>query len=212
MTKPTEVAQEEVSYKINVVGRHVSVTDAMKQYAIEKIHKMDRISHRVIDVSVTMDVQKLEHRVTIVMAAYNTLVKVSAVSEDMYAAIDKAADRLQGKLRKYKKKIQEHQAKSLHVVDMQVNVFRAPSPVDEINAAIEEENKQKQGDAYDLKPHEIVTKTTRPLKTLTFDEAIMKMELSDDSFRVFRSEEDQKLKVIYLLDDGNGDYGVMELE
>ena len=44
----------------------------------------------------------------------------------------------------------------------------------------------------------------------TQEEAIMKMELSEDNFLIFRSEEDTKLKVIYRRSDGN--FGVIELE
>ncbi len=57
-------------------------------------------------------------------------------------------------------------------------------------------------------PHEIVEQEKRPLKTLTFDEALMKMELSGDAFLLFKSEEDQKLKVIYRRSDGH--YGVID--
>ena len=56
----------------------------------------------------------------------------------------------------------------------------------------------------------VVKKKKRPLKTLTIDEAVMKMELSDDNFKVYRSEEDQALKVIYRRRDGS--YGVISPE
>ncbi|MCB1067823.1 MAG: sigma 54 modulation/S30EA ribosomal C-terminal domain-containing protein, partial [Simkania sp.] len=50
----------------------------------------------------------------------------------------------------------------------------------------------------------------RPLKHLTLDEAVMKMELSDDHFMVYRSEEEQNLKVIYRRRDGS--YGIIAPE
>jgi putative sigma-54 modulation protein len=45
---------------------------------------------------------------------------------------------------------------------------------------------------------------------LTADEAVMKMDLSGDKFMVYKSEEDQKLKVIYRRRDG--DYGLISPE
>ncbi len=200
--------QEQSLYNIAVVGRHVLVTEAMKKYATDKIHKMDRISDRIIDVTVTMDIQKLEHRLSIVMFVGNVKIKVQAITEDMYASIDLAVDKLQAKLRKYKKRIQEHQAKPLHSVDMQVNVLRAPDPIEEVNEAIEEEN-QRQLES-DFFPTEVVRKTSTPLKTLTFGEALMKFELSDEPFLLYRSEETQKIKVVYHLE--GGEIALLELE
>ncbi len=208
MPKKVDVLQENEMYNITVAGRHVLVTEPMKQYAIDKIHKMDRVSDRIIDVHVTMDVQKLEHKVGIVMSVGNILVKVSGVSEDMYASIDQATDRLRAKLRKYKGRIQEHHGKALHTVDMNVNVIRNPSAEEEVNSAIDDANYKDMEES--LQPGEVVRKTTMPLKVLTQEEAIMKMELSDAQFKVYRSEEDQKLKVIYRREDG--DYGVIEPE
>ena len=49
-----------------------------------------------------------------------------------------------------------------------------------------------------------------PLKTLTQEEAIMKMEITDDPFLIFRSEEDQKIKVIYRREDRN--YGLVQIQ
>jgi putative sigma-54 modulation protein len=48
------------------------------------------------------------------------------------------------------------------------------------------------------------------MKTLTQNEAIIKMELSGDQFLIFRSEEDRKLKVIYRRSDDH--YGIIAVE
>ncbi len=207
-TKALQFANEE--YNIAVTGRHVEITDSMKDYAIEKVSKIERFSQRIIDVIVTMDIQKLEHRVDIVLRVDHTKIKASASSDDMYASIDKAVDKLSEQLRRYKSKLNDHHAKGGKVVEMNVNVFKAPRAEEllDVNEDIEEENRRRLEAAYH--PHQIVAKETRPLKTLTNDEALMKMELSRDVFLVFRSEEDRKLKVMYRRTDG--DYGVIEPE
>ena len=56
-------------------------------------------------------------------------------------------------------------------------------------------------------PPKIIGNDTRSMKFLTAEEAVMKMELSDDPFMIFRGEEDRKLKVIYRRNDGN--YGLI---
>lgn len=197
-------------YNVTITGRHVLVTDSMKDYALEKLSKLERFSPRLIDVVVTMDIQKLEHRVDIVLRFNNMKIKSHAASGDMYASIDLAVDKLKNQIRKYKNKIQDHHLKGLNEIDMNVNVIRAhfEDELNEVNDEIEEENKQNLIHKY--RPHQVVSKEVKPLKTLSLDEAIMNMELAGAVFLVYRSEEDQKIKVIYRRTDGN--FGVIEPE
>lgn len=197
-------------YKIHVTGRDVLVTEAMKNYAIEKISKIERFSKRIIDVIVTMDIQKLDHRVDIVLKVDHIKVKSQAASTDMYASIDRAVEKMEHQLRKYKGRIQQHAAKGLNVIDLKVNVLKRPEEQEllDINLDIEEANHQDLIKNYTS--HQIVSQETRALKTLSLDEATMKMELSGDSFLIFRSEEDWKLKVIYRRKDEN--FGIIELD
>lgn len=198
------------TYNIDVLGRNVLVTDAMKDYAIEKVSKIDKFSHqRIIDVHVTMDIQKLEHRVDILMQVDHVKIKSSASSEDMYASIDLATDKLQQRLVKYKKRLQEHAAKPLSSVDMNVNVVNmSQDEIAVINDEIESENQKQLLDTYH--PHKVLSQEKRPLKVLTHKEAIMKIDLSGDNFLIFRCEEDQRLKVIYKRNDGH--FGIIEVE
>lgn len=197
-------------YQIQVTGRDVLVTEAMKSYAMEKVSKIERFSSRIIDVQITMDVQKLEHRVDIVLKVDHVKIKAQAASNDMYASIDKAVDKIERQLYRYKTRLQEHTAKALNVVDLKVNVLKRPEEEEllDINMEIEEENEK---DLYkNYVPHQIVSEETKPLKTLTQEEAVMKMELSGDAFLIYRAEESRKLRVIYRRKDGN--FGVIEAE
>lgn len=198
-------------YNISITGRHVLVTDAMKDYALEKLSKLERFSDKIIDMQITMDIQKLEHRVGIVIKANHILIKGSASSEDMYLSIDRAIAKLQAQLLRYKTKLQDHQHRaSLSTVDMNVHVLRPAGEADlgDINEEIEDENLRCLIDQY--KPHRILSQEKCPLKLLSYDEAIMEMELSGHAFLLFRSIEDGQLKVIYLRSDGN--YAILEPE
>lgn len=213
MTKETLTRKQRIAefgdegYNIMVTGRHVHVTDAMKAYAVEKLSKLDRFADRIIDIAVTMDIQKLEHRVDIIMKYGHTLIKSHAVSSDMYASIDHAVHKMQNQLRRYKSRLKEHHAKDHPIEEMAATVY---SPVDEveINQGIESLNNVDEFDL--LHPHKIVRSEMQALKILTDDEAIMKMELSGKHAMVYKNEETRKLKVIYRLEDGN--YCVIEAE
>ena len=205
----SNMAESNQGYNIFITGRHIHVTEAMKQYAFDKISKVDRFSTRIIEVKVTMDIQKLDHRVDIVMKVDQIKVKVTATTPDMYASIDRCVERLQTKLRRYKDRLQDHQAKGLAAVEMKVQVVRGGAEeTTAINDEIEEETSRRLEDTYG--PHSIIKEEKRPLKVLTYDEALMKIQLSGDSFLVFRSEEDMKLRVIYRREDS--DYGIIQPE
>lgn len=207
--KTTAEKFQNEEYAISVTGRHVLVTDAMEQYAIEKISKIERFMDRLIEVNIVMDIQKLEHRIDITMKAGNLIIRASGASDNMYASIDKAVDRLETQLRRYKGRLREHQLREHPSIDMNVNIVsRNEALIDEVNDEIASANTAALVDSYT--PHRIVSRESRPLKTLNYKEALMKVELSGDAFLVFRSEEDQKLKVIYRRNDGN--FGILEPE
>jgi putative sigma-54 modulation protein len=188
------------------VGRSVQVTEAMKNYVRDKLSKIDRLHDHIMDIHVYLDIQRLEHVISILVKYEHFQIKVGASSTDMYASIDEAISRLQNKIRRWKGRIQDHNAKKLTVIDMNVNVLHRPyNLLEEINSDIEAEKIQKEKEAY--QPPKVIGQEKMPLKILTNEEAIMKMELSGDPFLVFRGEEDRKLKVIFRREDGN--YGLI---
>lgn len=199
-------------YPVTVQGRNVLVTDAMHDYAVDKVSKAERFfGEQLNSVAITMDIQKQDHIVDIVLHFGHLQVKVGATSGSMYASVDEAVGKMQRMLHKYKTKIKTHARKPMGMVDINVNVFHAPTYTDdlaEINDEIEEENLRQQ-EHEDHLP-QIKAKETFSLKTLTNDEALMKLELSGESFLLFRGEEDLSLKFMYRREDG--DYALVEPE
>lgn len=193
----------DVAYNIQITGRHVEITDSMKDYAIDKISKIERFMNRIIDVTVIMDIQRMDHRVDIILKAGNTKITSKAISTDMYVSIDQAVNKLEAQVLRYKSKLQDHHAKGHAILNMNVNVLSNQELED-----LDNEDNHKEHELNHFKPHRVVKQESRPLKTLTNDEAIMKMELSGDAFMLFKCEEDQKLKVIYRRKDEN--YGIIE--
>lgn len=207
MTKPAKFEDQGVN--ISIVGKHFQMTDAIRDYVLKKLEKIERIADHIIDVTVTLDTQKLESSCAILMNFIHFHIKAQASTGDIYSAIDKATDRIRLLIRKYKSKLQSHRFKDLTTVDIHVNVVKPLSDdVKIINDEIEAENAAREAAEYAM--HPIVAKETMPLKTLTQDEAVIKMEIGGESFLIFRGEEDQKLKVIYRRPDEN--YGIVQVQ
>lgn len=198
--------EESLGYNIYVIGKNFELTEPMRQHVWDKLVKVERFHNHIMDVHVTLEIQKVEHICVITCHFNHMKVKVEARSTDMYASIDKAMQKLQRLFRKWKGKIQDYHKKPTHMVDISVNVFRRPEEdeVEEINAEIDRENAKR------FMPHEVKATETHVLKTLTTEEAIMKMELSADPFMLYRDETDKRLKLIYRREDEH--YGVIQAE
>lgn len=207
MTKNNKFANE--GYTLYVVGKHIEVTDALRNYVWEKLARIERIADHIIDVHVVLDAQKLEKTCSILMNFIRFQIKVQVGKNNMYEAIDKAIDRVVKLVRRYKTKLQSYRNKDLSTVDIHVNVIQAlKDDLSIINDDIEAESAAAEEARYKL--HQVVAKETMQLKTLTQEEAIMKMEITSDPFLIYRSEEDQKLKVIYRREDQN--YGLVQVQ
>lgn len=193
---------------VTVIGKNVAITEPIKEYIYGKIKKIEKVNHLIIDLVVRLDVQKMDHCVDIVMKFSHFKVNVHAITHDMYASIDKAFDKLKAKLLRWKERIQDHHAKKVSVIDLEVEVLEKDSSgLEEINDEIEEQNLREIEKT--LKLPIVYKKKTRVLKVLNLEEAVMKMELSADNFLVYKSEEDRQLKVLYRRKDDS--YGIISI-
>src|SRR5580692_9548517 len=111
MPKTNKFANE--GYTLSIVGKHIEVTDALRNYVWEKLVRVERIADHIIDVHVTLDAQKLEKTCSILMNFIRFHIKVQAGTDNMYAAIDRAIDRVTRLIRKYKTKLQSYRNKDL---------------------------------------------------------------------------------------------------
>jgi putative sigma-54 modulation protein len=196
------------AYSVSIVGKHIQITDTIKDYIFEKISKFERFTNKILDIAVTIDVQKLEHSAVFLMKFLHFQIKSHASTEDLYSAIDKASDRMLRLISKYKNKLMDHHAIGLSSIDLNVNVLQPQrDELKEINTEIDAENWARDQERFKI--HKIVATDKIAVRMLKQDEAVMKMELSSDPFLIYRCEEDQKLKVIYRREDQN--YGVVEI-
>ena len=201
--------EEAAGYRVDIIGRNIQLTEPMRMYVWDKLSKIERFHNHIMHLHMTLEIQRLEHVCSVVLKIDHIEVKCQAKSTDMYASIDRAIDRLHSLLSRYKSRIQDHHQKKLSAIDMQVNVLHRPyNEIDEINAAIDEVNTKSEMQAFG--PPKIIGTETKPLKILTIEEAMMKMDLSGDAFLIFRAEEDMKLKVLYRRKDGH--YGLIQPE
>lgn len=196
-------------YSFTITGRHVDVTQSMKEYALDKLSKIERFGSRIIDVNIVMDIQRIHHIVEITMQYGHTLIVSKASTTDMYASIDEAVHKLNARIKKYRSRLIDHHSKGHPTSELPVVVYEnsEETAIEEINSDIEREGEEHAERI--LRPHEIVKRETQTMTLLTDEEAIMKMEFSQAPLLVFRDERTQEVKIIYRRQDGN--YGVISI-
>ena len=90
--------------QINVSGHHVDVSPALHDYVTSKLSRLQRHFDNITNTNVTLTVEKLVQKAeAVVHVAGGELFAISE-SDDMYAAIDSLADKLDRQLIKHKEK------------------------------------------------------------------------------------------------------------
>lgn len=110
MSNTTEaVGESEPKINISVTFRHTESTDALKNYAEEKLqHCMEKYIKSDTDVDVILSVEKRDHQAEVLVKSTRFDVTAKSVTEDLYSAIDKVVDSVSVQVRKQKEKLVEH--------------------------------------------------------------------------------------------------------
>lgn len=93
---------------IMVSGRHVSVTDEMKEYAESKLKAILEGRHKITNVTVVLDLQKTRHKAEVIVHGKNLNIEADTESYDMYESIDAAMGKIDRQISKYFDKKQDH--------------------------------------------------------------------------------------------------------
>lgn len=201
-SKALQFADQE--YKTSVTGRQIAVTETMKDYALEKISKLERYGHRIIEVNIILDVQKLDQLAEIIVKMDQGKFSASAHTTDIYVSIDQAVNKVEHQLLRYKNRLHDHhlQARAKTAVKNREQK-KAAREAAELDDLYEPDNST-------FSEHIIMREDSKPLKILSYDEAIAHMEATSDPCVIFKHQEDPHLtiKAIYRLKDGH--YGIVE--
>ncbi len=218
MAQSIRLLELENSDKIIIFGKNLEITAPIREHIVSRIRKIEEQTPPVIGVHVYLDIQREEHRVEIeykfshfrIVVTHAMARKSGAKLDDMYHAIDIACDKLKRKIRRWKTRIQDHHHKKpSEVEEKAVQVLdRKTQDIDSINDQIEEVALKRIEEEF--RPPAVVKKKKRQIPMLTMEEATMRIDLSNDHFLVYRGEEDQKMKVMYVRRDKT--LGILEVE
>ncbi|MGD9808347.1 MAG: ribosome-associated translation inhibitor RaiA [Deferribacterales bacterium] len=169
---------------IQITARNIDLTDAIRNYAEKKVSKLEKYFDHITEASVLLEVQKNVHIVEVLLSAKGVFMKGLEKSEDLYASIDLATDKIEKQLVKYKEKLKDKKLQDKEYdTPLKLNVLDSQS-------------------VEDSETRVIITKDI-PVKPMDPEEAVMQMDLLNKSFFVFRNSESNEVAVVYQRDDGN---------
>ena len=184
-----------VNLPIIVTGRHVEITDAIRDYAHKKIEGLHLDYPRIMEAKIILDVQqRLQSAEIILFCANHIVIEVKSTADDLYAAIDESISKIARRMRKFKTRmLKSHRPrKNGSIRHFEEKVFE--------ETALETE--------ADHVEHSYVHTEPYRLRPLYPDEAIVDLELSDRPFVAFHNQNTHKLAIVYRRKDG--EYGMIE--
>jgi len=97
--------------KVSITGKHMEVSDALKEYVAERIERFDKIEAKLKEVNVVLAVEKYRNIAEIVLKVDGSVLNGKEETEDMYVAIEHAVEKVYRQLSKYKEKSRENKNK-----------------------------------------------------------------------------------------------------
>ena len=176
--------------QVSTTFRHMEQSEALKNYAEEKLERVAKYIDEPISAQVYFTVEKIRHIVEIVISGRGITTKASEATNDMYAAVDAVLDKIERQLKRYKEKLKAHKpAGEGNGRTMSKKVFHAES--------------------LDTNPEPVVITTkTETAKPMSVEEAVMQMDLLHKDFLVFTDAGSAEINVLYRRKDGN--FGLIE--
>ena len=188
--------------QLNITFRHFDPIDSLKNYAREKVERANKYLDRAGEAHVVLSLERHLHHADITIHSGAFVLRGREKSEDMYASIDLAMDKIERQLRRYKERLKHHhgQDRVHHRQDLVAHLKVR-------HDVVEMPNPESTPDSNDA-PARVIKTNDLLVKRMNVDEAIMQMDLMNNDFLVFTNVSTQEMNVVYRRKDGH--YGLID--
>ncbi|MDT8859234.1 ribosome-associated translation inhibitor RaiA [Alkalihalobacillus sp. MEB130] len=183
--------------RFNIRGENVEVTNAIRDYIIKKVEKLEKYFDGMIqaEVQVKLKVYDKDTKVEITIPLKSLVLRAEEQHENMYAAIDLIVDKLERQVRKYKTK-----------VNRKPRQVKAVRKIEDTSVLVLE----PEVDTFDEERFEVVRTKKFNLKPMDTEEAILQMNMLGHQFFVYTESESLETNIVYQRKDGK--YAVIEIQ
>ncbi|MEN8723653.1 MAG: ribosome-associated translation inhibitor RaiA [Alphaproteobacteria bacterium] len=181
--------------QIQVTGKHIDVGDALTNHMQDRLDTgITKYFDRSVDAHIVLSKEGPMFRADCsVHLASGISLQAQYEAGDVYASFDGAAERLEKRVRRYKRRLRNHHDKHkgqpLPAADADYFVLRG-------------EDHAQTAEPETLDPV-IIAESTKAIKTMSAGEAVMQLELHDSPALVFKNAGHGGVNVVYRREDGN---------
>lgn len=177
--------------KVQIYGKNITVTPAIAEKIHHKLSILEKyfIIEDAAVANVVVRVYPTKQKIEVTIPTKFAVLRAEVVHDDLYAAIDLVVDKLEDQIRRQKTRLSRKNKEKLAMAFV---------------------DSDESYDDYDENDNELVrTKTITP-DSMDLDEAILRMEMLNHAFFIYRDMETNDVAVVYKRHDGG--YGLIETE
>jgi ribosomal subunit interface protein len=177
---------------IQVTGKNLDVGEALRSYVQERVvHTVGKFIGREPLGHVRIEKEHGEFRTNCTIHLWQGMsLEAHGVAADAYQSADRACERLEKRVRRYKRRLKRHGGGETP---------RKQTPgTDYVIQALQGEHTERDEDNP-----VIIAEAESPVHEMAVSDAVMQMDLSDRPFVVFRNAGHGEINVVYRRDDGN---------
>ena len=184
--------------KINVSGKNMDTGMAFQDHASSSLSQVvDKYFHNAISGHVTLE--KAEEGFTVrtrVNLTRRMELEATGHARDAHAALDAAIEHAEKRLRRHKRRLKNHrsQIEDDDVIAASLAVYPTADHSDNDNDALDAEDTDEGGLPG-------IAELSYEIEMLSVDQAVMKLELSDQPSLMFRNSAHKGLNMVYRRDD-----------
>lgn len=195
--------------QVSVAFRHMDTSDALQSYATRKLESIlsKHITGQNVQSQIVFAVERFWHIANFTINVNGLTIKAVEKTENMYASVDLAVDRLERQLRRYKERIRQYKPTDRER-SFTMNVL-ASAPMDAEQSPDVESN-AAQTESAEPVPMSVVKQETYSAPYLSPEEALMQLHLRDAQFFVFTHKDTERINIIHRR--GDGSYGLIDAE
>jgi putative sigma-54 modulation protein len=187
--------------QLNITFRQMTSSDALREHTKERVERVNKYLDGTVEAHVVLAVEKHVHHADITIHSGRFVLRGKEKTEDMYASVDLAMDKIERQLRRYKDRLKHHHGKEkVHHRQDLVNHLKVRHDVLAVSGP-----ELPQTD--DVSPR-VVRTNDLLLRSLSVEEAVMQMDLMNNDFFVFTNAQSKEMNVVYRRKDGH--YGLIE--
>ncbi|NNE90452.1 MAG: ribosome-associated translation inhibitor RaiA [Verrucomicrobiales bacterium] len=201
-----------VNLPITVTGRHTSVTEAMRDHALQKVQGLHLDYPKIIEAKVILDVENnLRHVAEIVLHCANHItIEADTSTENMYTSIDETIHKIARQMRKYKTRMLKSHRPKDDITNHLPEGIDGESFIDSVAFETPHSdglNGETYDEAEEFDTAFLVHREKYKVRPLDQNEAAEELEAGKKPFIVFNDTRSGKLSVLFRREDG--DYGLI---